>query len=353
MRKYCALLLVACSGTSSMSPSETPDAPGTSDDGGPPDGPPVAPGPRLIPGAGEPGHDPALAAKARQYDRQFHVFAATPFGLSLDAFIPDDGDRNRVRDFLAQDATDDFAAFTGGRTVYDIVQQYDEHGDLGMFAGAAAAGEAFRYIAVRDSGADASRERAQLLRAIDAFHIAATITGTPGTVARGIRRLDEPGPVPALESIPGGCPQAGDRGNRWRADGSGQHPDWIYNDNNSKDQIIGYAFALGAFWDAIANDPAIPQSVRDRLQADARALGTSLMTPVSLGLTGSADLVIRDWNNCPTKHLDLNPRIVPIDGFDPLVLSAGASNQNGWNALAALGVVRTLYHVSGDDALGN
>jgi len=339
--------LVACSSPGSNNGNDG----GGEDDGGS-DGPVVPEGPRLIPGPGETGFDQPLADRARGYDRQFHTFSAQPFGLSLDAWIPDPADRDLVAGFLAQDATEDFAAFTGGRTVPQIVEIYDEHGDLGMFAGAAAAGEAFRYIALRDGGHDTTRAREELLEAIASFHIAATITGTPGTIARGIRRLDEPGTPPATEPVPGSCPQAGDRGNRWRTDGSGQYPGWIYNDNNSKDQVIGYVFALGAFWDAIAGDPAIPQAVRDQVQADARALAQSLIEDVSLGLQ-SADLVIRDWNNCPTKHLDLNPRIVPIDGQNPLVLPEGSTNQNGWNALAALGVVRTLYHVSGDAYVGH
>jgi hypothetical protein len=338
--------LVACSSPASNGPDG-----GGEDDGGT-DGPIVPEGPRLIPGPGETGFDQPLADRARAYDRQFHTFSAQPFGLSLDAWIADPTDRDLVAGFLAQDATDDFAAFSGGRTVPQIVESYDEHGDLGMFAGAAAAGEAFRYIALRDGGHDTTRAREELLEAIASFHVAATITGTPGTVARGIRKLDEPGAPPATEPVPGSCPQAGDRGNRWRTDGSGQYPGWIYNDNNSKDQIIGYVFALGAFWDAIAGDPAIPQAVRDQVQADARALAQSLMENVSLGFQ-SADLVIRDWNNCPTKHLDLNPRIVPIDGQNPLVLPANSTNQNGWNALAALGVMRTLYHVSGDSYVGH
>src|SRR6185503_14201939 len=124
------------------------------------------------------------------------------------------------------------------------------------------------------------------------------------------------------------------------------------NDNNSKDQLIGYVFALGAFWDAIAEDSSIPQTVRDQLQTDARQLATSLMTPVTLGLSGSADLIVRDWHDCPTKHLDLNPRVVPVDGWDPLILGGTSTNQNGWNALAALGVMRTLYHITGDAAVG-
>ncbi|HEU5059680.1 MAG TPA: hypothetical protein VFU21_24280, partial [Kofleriaceae bacterium] len=313
--------------------------------GGDGDGGVVVPaGPKLIPGPGEDGFDPALEARARAYDRQFHTFSA-PWGLSLDALIPVPGERELVAGFLAQDETDDFEEYAG-RPVRSVVEVYDEHGDLGMFGGAAAAGEAFRYMALQDGAS-----RADLLEAIAAFHVAATITGVPGTVARGIRRRDEPGEMPAVEPPPDSCPDAGDRSNRWRPDGSGDHPDWIYNDNNSKDQLIGYVFALGAFWDAVAGDPAIDDAVREQIQADARALAASLMEPVQVNLLQSADLVIRDWNDCPTRHLDLNPRIVPVGGQPPIVLSAGASNQNGWNALAALGVMRTLLHITGDAEL--
>jgi len=346
MRRLFVLVLVACSPSGSNSSDDGSGGDGGSGDGAGPRAP------RLIPGPGEPGYDAELAAKASAYDRQFHTFSTMPFGLSLDAMVPDPANRDLIAAFLAQDAVDDFATFAN-KSVRDIVSEYDEHGDLGMFAGAAAAGDAFRYMALRDAGLDASRARQDLLAAIAAFHVAATITGTPGTVARGVRRLDEPGIAPAVEVPPTSCPQAGDRGNRWRPDGSGQHPEWIYNDNNSKDQIIGYVFALGAFWDALANDSAIPQAVRDQLQSDARQLATSLMTPVQLGFAGSADLVVRDWHDCPTKHLDLNPRVVPIDGYDPLILAPSSTTQNGWNALAALGVMRTLYHITGDADVGH
>jgi hypothetical protein len=342
------MALVALLGCSSSADEVDPHgqdggAPGKGGDGA--DGGPRLPdGPRLIPGPGEDGFDAALADKARAYDRQFHTFSA-PWGLSLDALIPDAAERDLVSGFLAQDDTDDFAAFAG-RSPLEVVSAFDEHGDLGMFGGAAAAGEAFRYMALRD---DASR--ADLLDAIAAFHIAATITGVPGTVARGIRRTDEPGVMPPVEPPPASCPDAGDRSDRWRPDGSGEHDGWIYDDNNSKDQLIGYVFALGAFWDAIAADPSIDDGVRAQLQADARALATSLMEPVQVGFGQTVDLVIRDWHECPTRHLDLNPRIVPIGGSPPLVLSGDADDQNGWNALAALGVVRTLYHITGDEAV--
>jgi len=343
-------LLLACSGGSGGDGGGgggDADGGGGGGGGGGGDGGGVVPaGPKLIPGPGEDGFDAALEEKALAYDRQFHTFSA-PWGLSLDALIPGQHDRELVAGFLAQHETDDFAEYAG-KSPLAVVQVFDEHGDLGMFGGAAAAGEAFRYMALQD---DASR--ADLLAAIHAFHIAATITGVPGTVARGIRRIDEPGEMPAVEPPPGSCPDAGDRSDRWRPDGSGDYPDWIYNDNNSKDQMIGYVFALGAFWDAVAEDPAVDDAVREQIQADARALARSLMEPVQVNPLQSADLVIRDWHQCPTRHLDLNPRVVPVGGQPPIVLSAGASNQNGWNALAALGVVRTLYHITGDAELGD
>src|SRR6188508_3662079 len=108
----------------------------------------VPPGPKLIPGPGEDGFDAALEEKARAYDRQFHTFSA-PWGLSLDALIPDPGDRELVAGFLAQHETDDFEEYAG-KPPRAVVAVFDEHGDLGMFGGAAAAGEAFRYMALQD-----------------------------------------------------------------------------------------------------------------------------------------------------------------------------------------------------------
>jgi hypothetical protein len=353
MRKLLALVALVPLWACSQAPAGNgggDDDGGGGPDGGTPQGDGSVPrGPYLIAAPGAAGYDGALSDRALAYDRQFHAFNA-PWGLSLDAMIPDTGDRAQVAAFLAQHGTDDFASFAG-KPVAQIVESYDEHGDLGMFAGAAAAGEAFRYIALRDANADVTAARAQLVAAIDAFHIAATIVGEPGAVARGIKRLDEPGAAPAVTSPPGSCPQAGDRGDTWRPDGSGQHPGWIYRDDNSKDQIIGYAFALGAFWDAIATDPAIPQRVRDQVQKDARDLAHALMRTVTVGFQ-SADLIVTDWHGCPTKHMDLNPRVVPVGGGDPIVLPQSSTTQNGWNALAALGVMRTLYHVAGDTDIG-
>ncbi len=311
----------------------------------------------LIPGPGQPGSNPALHALAGAYDRQFHTFNAMLFGISLDPFIPDPNDRALVAAFLAQTAEPDFLTFTASlgtpRSVADVIGSYDEHGDIGMFGGVPAGADAFRYAVLRDSGAapaDVGAARADLLRAIASFNVYARITGEPGTIARGIRLVSEAGAPP--EALPPTCGDAWDRGtNVWRTDQTGQFPGWYWLDNTSKDQLLGYVFALGAFWDAVALDPSIPQTIRDDLQANALAMGRSLMQPVEVRPGTSIDLVIRDANGCATRFHDLNPREVVLGGSPPLVLDETSNNRIGFNALAALGIVRTLYHVSGDPVL--
>jgi hypothetical protein len=311
----------------------------------------------LIPGPGQAGSNAALHDLAASYERQMHIFNAAPFGVSLDAFVPDTNDRNLVAAFLAQSATLDFLAFTTAmgspRTVDDVISSYDEHGDLGMFGGVPAAADAFRYAVLRDSGAPAAEvdaARNDMLEAIASFHVYANVTGEPGTIARGIRRTTESGDPP--EPLPASCANSWERGaNVWRTDRSGSHPDWYWMDNTSKDQMIGYVFALGAFWDVVATDATIADSVRSDLQADALAMGRSLMQAVEVRPGTMIDLVIRDANGCITRHHDLNAREVPLDGSAPLVLAETSTNRIGFNALAALGIVRTLVHVSGDAVL--
>jgi hypothetical protein len=306
----------------------------------------------LIPGPQEAGYDSALATKAARYDRQFHTFNASPFGLSLDAFVPDPDDRAALVAFLGQDAVLDFATFTAQagrpRTPDQVVSSRDEHGDLGMFAGVAAVGDAFRYITLRDRGAPAREvdaARQELLEAIASFHAYANVTGTVGPIARGVRLTGDPGdPVQPPAAT---CPDAWTRRDTWRADASGMFPRFEYVDNTSKDQMLGYVMAIGVFYDAIAGDPTIPLEVRGWLEADAAGLARSLMTATDIGASAPIDLVIKDAGGCPTRFHDLNPREVIRDGGPPIVVDAGNTNQNGFNALAALGIIRTLYHVSG------
>jgi hypothetical protein len=312
---------------------------------------------KLIPGPGEAGSDDVLHALAAQYDRQFHTFSAAHFGLSLDTHIPNASYRQLVYDFMAQDAEQDFLAWTTGQgtalDVEDIVGARGEHGDIGMFAGLPAAADAFRYALLRDNGAPAAevdQARQDLLDAIAAFHVFATISGFPGGLARGVRFGDEYGT--AVEAIPGNCPDAWTREGKWRPDNSGLWPDWRWQDETSKDQVLGYVFALASFWDAVAEDDSIAQQVKDDLRGDARDFGLALMEPVDLGTTQDFDLVLRDWDGCPTRYHDLNPAEIRRDNGVPLVADGTLGlPYNGFNALASLGIIRALYHVSGDEQL--
>lgn len=314
--------------------------------------PSVAVAASIVPGPNDPGHDASLAALAAEYDRQFHLFNAEPFGVSLDAFVPVASDRDLIVNFFAQSATNDFATFTGGRTVDDVIPIRGEYGDLGMFGGVAAVGEAFRYAVLRDGAgtpAEVAAARDDLLDAIAAFAVYADITGTRGTIARGIRLATEPGDPP--QPLPATCASAGDRMEEiWRNDVSGRHPGWLWKDNTSKDQLLGYVMALGVFWDVVATDPTIPQSVKDGITRDALDMGTSLMTPVEVRPGAMLDLVIRDANDCLVRFHDLNPREIPNGSF-PLILPETSTNRIAFNALAALGIIRTLYHITGDDTL--
>lgn len=114
----------------------------------------------LFPALGEPWHDPALAAIADRYELQFRAINSVPFGISLDAYIPDDTDRALVTSFLGQSATTDFdlyaASVESPRTLRDIVNPWGEFSDIGMFGGSGAAADAIRYLALKAEGASAS-----------------------------------------------------------------------------------------------------------------------------------------------------------------------------------------------------
>ena len=116
----------------------------------------------LVPGTNDPGFDSALEAKADAFDRQIHALSAVPLGWGLEAVVPDPGNRALVAQFIAS-GQNDFSAVTG-KHPYEIVSTYAEAGDLGMFGGVEAAGDAFRYAVLRDSGApqadvDLARDR--------------------------------------------------------------------------------------------------------------------------------------------------------------------------------------------------
>jgi hypothetical protein len=240
-----------------------------------------------------------------------------------------------------------------------VLTKYEEHGDLGMFGGVHAAGDAFRYAVLRDSGAPASEvdeARAVLLGAMEGLHWMTQITGEPGLLARGIMRVTPeagdpplPGTIPATVPLfdASGDPQPAEKSPTWREDLSGELPFLIWIDDCSKDQIDGYVFALGAIYDVVAMDDTIPRDAVDRLVEDARAIGTKLMERVEVVRGTFVDLVIQDADGRPTSFHDLSGEEIA-----PFVVLPGGGAFNGFNAWMALGIMRTLYHITGDETLG-
>jgi hypothetical protein len=298
----------------------------------------------------------SLHDKAKQYARQFYELNALPFGLSLDVHTAKDENIKIIADFFKQDK--EFKEFSG-KHPFEVIDDYGEYGDTGMFAGFATLATAYEYIFLRDSGAkeeEVKIARDRVIKAMKSWHVFTDITGGKGGIARGIRRIKPENQAdPAIPGkIPEVIPLADEKGNPlpaqkqavWRADVSGKYPDWIWMDDTSKDQTDGFIFALGVLWDAVAEDDAIPADLKDTLQEDAVKIAKKLMEKVDCN-GQMLDLVIVDADGRKTTFHDLNPRI-----FEIIVLPEDAEMQNGFNGLLALHVMRTLYHVSGNEEIG-
>ncbi|MCC7540683.1 MAG: hypothetical protein IT379_30990, partial [Deltaproteobacteria bacterium] len=310
---------------------------------------------RLVPGPGEAGHDEMLARRADAFDVQIHEIMTPSVGWGLEAFVSRPENRALIDDFFARGGRD-FRAETG-RHPYEVVDYYEEHGDLGMFGGVQAAGDAFRYVVLRDSGAPAEeleRARRALLRAMDGLHWYTRVTGQPGVFARGIRRITPeagepplPGDLPELVPLRDGSgnPLPVDKHAVWRADQSGELPFLIWLDDTSKDQAAGYVMALGAVYDAVVDDPSVPTELVNRLVEDARAIGLSLLETRDIGASRTTELVIMDADGRPTTFHDLSAEEVAPG----LVLRDATNGFNGWMGLA---ILRTLFHITGDERIG-
>jgi MYXO-CTERM domain-containing protein len=304
----------------------------------------------LVAGPGDPGFDASLLAKIDGLERQVHGLLTVEIGWQLEAFVSDPEHRRRIDDFIVSGAHD-FQAQTGLHP-YQVVDRFDEYGDLGMFGGVQVAGTALRYAVLRDSGAPAAeteRARAALIRAMRGLHWYHQITGVPGVVARGIRRnRPEPGepplPEPPPPTVPLDAPGADDKSPLWRADNSGELPFLIWLDDSSKDQLDGWVFALGLAVEVASGDPALAAELTTDLVEDARALGHALMRKLPVG-NGEADLVMMDADGRPTSFHDLSAEEIAPG----VVLSTPT---NGFNAWMALGILRTLYQVTGDETIG-
>jgi hypothetical protein len=311
----------------------------------------------LVAPPGDPTFDAPLAGHVSDLSRIQDSILSVPLGFGLEAAVVDAGHRTLIESFVSS-GMPDFQAATGMHP-YAVLDSYEEQGDLGMFGGVQAAGLAWRYQALRDHGgtpAEIDAARAALVRAIEGLHWITAVTGTPGGVVRGIMRIapehpsDPPIPGGPITTTPlhdaMGHPQPAMKEPTWRDDASGTLPFLAWLDDCSKDQLDGYVIAIGAAYDAIVGDPMVDPALVDRLRADATAIGQRLMVPRDVGGGHMADLVIFDADGRPTSFHDLS-----AEEITPGVVSTRPIN--GFNAVMALGIMRTLYHVSGDPEIGH
>lgn len=353
--------------------------------------PPVA----LVPGPGESGHDPDLASLAHELDRQFFTFNAAPFSMSLDVHIPleDVSARALVDGFLA-DVKSGFGptAFLdfAGVPVFDVVEHYGEIGDLGMFGGVAAGGEALRYAVLRERCASLQEDcdlaldaRTRVIEILEVLHVAHAITGENGVVVRGLfrrgmpRRGGDPATIPLADAEGGPNPPCDEKPEnpftaefdqrlRFREDAtqtvpgdpkSGEFPDWIWMDNASKDQLAGWVYAMGIAYDVAKDDPDIDPALVARLEADAARMARRLMRragPLDL------DLSIVDGDGCATTFHDMNPEelegvsvaqftgVIGANVEDPELQASVLAFRNAFNGLLGLAAIRTFCHISGE-----
>jgi len=317
-----------------------------------------------------PGRYPQLDELMARHGRQFYLFNARPFGLALDYHYADEQARALIEQFLAQEASDDVQAVTG-KHPFEMAASYGEFGDLGFFGGVALAGLAFEYLALKREGGPAERlelVRSRLVRAARSWHVFYRITGVEGVVARGIRRLEpeDPADPPLPGALPETVPLFDDQGQpfprpktngTWRADNSGGElppGTWMWADSCSKDQMVGQVFGMVVLHDAMAGDPDIDQSLVEQLRTDALAVARMLMTARDISQLESVDgsplgegvydLIIMDADGRPTMYHDLNPK-----SLEKLYFPEDSPSFNRFNVIMALGVMKGLYHLTGDE----
>ena len=148
----------------------------------------------LLPGLGQEGYNEELEQLARLYDRQFYAFNAFPSAANQDLSVDplEEADREAIRAFLQDGDGWDFEAETGLKET-DIITSW--HKVAGLYGGVGMAADAYRYGVLRDQGYDEveiDRAREFLLRVLDSLHLATSITGVPGVIARGFIRTDVP-----------------------------------------------------------------------------------------------------------------------------------------------------------------
>lgn len=300
----------------------------------------------LLPGPCEDGFDAALDAKARRYERVWRVFNAGGMGVNTDVSVAlaNTADRQAIADWITQDDGWDFEAFAG-KDPRDVVTS--QHKTAGLYAGVGIAADAFRYGVLRDQGypkADVDKAREFLLAGIDGFHIAATLPGKPGVIARGTMLTTLPGAehpqtVPLFDGDGNALPLVKSNGT-WREDFSGKYPDYVWEDSISRDQMLGWVTAAASTWEVIRDDETFSPDVKATLRADSLAIARELMVVRDSGY----DLEIPDADGRTTLHGWINEH--NLDGKIYL-----EDLQNGFHAAMALGFVAAWVYVTEDPEL--
>ena len=124
----------------------------------------------------------------------------------------------------------------------------------------------------------------------------------------------------------------------WREDNSGVHPEYVWEDSGSRDQLIGWIAGYAAAWEVVRADPTIDAALVERLQADAHAIAVQLRMVRRSGY----DLEIWDPEGRPTLHGYLHEN--NLEGSYLGIL-------NGQHALMAAGIVAALARIAEDPEL--
>jgi MYXO-CTERM domain-containing protein len=310
-----------------------------------------------------PGADQKLDAHMLAQTRMFHELQAYPLGIGLTAGYANEESLQLIRDFLAQDESDDVAAVTG-KHPYELISGYEGPAGIGLRGGGAAIATAFRYMALKEEGASTDElvaAREDVVRAIEYIWIIHVITGIPHGIARGamLMHSEHPDEPPIPHGVPELTPLFDGEGNPLppektngtdRPDNSGgilPEGQWYWVDSCSKDQLVGWVAAMATLYDAAKDDPDIDPAVVEQLQEVARAIGEGFRIKYPFkcmdGKTYDYDLVIMDADGRPSQHHDLNPLSVELAYMPP-----GSPVYNVFNLIMGLGIVKGLYHVSGD-----
>lgn len=306
----------------------------------------VAFGYHLIPSEYEEGFDKDLSLKARRYDRLFHTFVTYAVGANTELTLSRDSidKREKLRRFLFEYDGWDINEFEPGLKVTDIIEGWDKC--AGLYGGAGIAADAMRYAILRNGGADCKEveiARRQLIKSMDALHIAFRIAGTHGVVARGFANKDLPGIGKSIQPLPlfdeNGDPLPKEKNNgTWREDVSGEYPHLYWEDSISRDMMLGWALAAAMVKEVIHDDPFLPDEIKHRLKDDATHIGEELRIKRASGY----DLEFPDADGRTTFHGYINENNLDGTYFPGL--------NNGFYAMMALGIVGAFAYVSEDKA---